>query len=204
MSNFEKKIIAHAVVQLLGDEILTTQQRWDLLTHAVLGLCGENLREIMDRNDANHRLQIKRGTQTQNETFIGLPGELTMDTDSKTLRLHDGETPGGIVIAPGNVSGTTAGDTVIDTGGNSAAWFRKYSSGWIEQGGITTNQNIEFPTTFSNDEYTVMALPSMVNAGVGNISVCYTGKSTSSVAIQVRWNGAGADDVEKSWFACGY
>jgi hypothetical protein len=43
-------------------------------------------------------LQIRRGTSAAHENFVGLPGEITMDTDNKTIRLHDGETLGGTVI----------------------------------------------------------------------------------------------------------
>lgn len=44
-------------------------------------------------------LQIRRGTTTQNDNFTGLSGEVTFDTDEKTLRVHDGATQGGFKIA---------------------------------------------------------------------------------------------------------
>lgn len=44
-------------------------------------------------------LQLRRGSTAQNDNFTGLPGEITMDTDSKTIRVHDGETLGGFPIA---------------------------------------------------------------------------------------------------------
>ena len=44
-------------------------------------------------------LQIRRGTTQQNDNFTGMIGEITMDTDEKTLRVHDGETLGGFAIA---------------------------------------------------------------------------------------------------------
>ena len=44
------------------------------------------------------QVQFRRGTTTQNNAFTGAVGELTVDTDVKTLRLHDGTTPGGIGI----------------------------------------------------------------------------------------------------------
>lgn len=46
-------------------------------------------------------LQIRRGTSAQHENFVGLPGEITMDTDNKTIRLHDGVTLGGITVGNG-------------------------------------------------------------------------------------------------------
>ena len=39
--------------------------------------------------------QLRRGTTAQNNNFTGAEGEVTVDTTSKTLRVHDGTTAGG-------------------------------------------------------------------------------------------------------------
>ena len=44
-------------------------------------------------------LQMRRGTTAQNDAFTGAEGELTVDTTAKTLRVHDGATAGGTVLA---------------------------------------------------------------------------------------------------------
>ena len=44
-------------------------------------------------------LQIRRGTTAQNDNFTGLAGEITYDTDAKTIRVHDGQTLGGVALA---------------------------------------------------------------------------------------------------------
>lgn len=44
-------------------------------------------------------IQIRRGTAAQNNNFTGMPGEITFDTDAKTLRVHDGATLGGFALA---------------------------------------------------------------------------------------------------------
>ena len=44
-------------------------------------------------------LQIRRGTTVQNDNFTGMAGELSFDTDTKTLRVHDGEKLGGYTLA---------------------------------------------------------------------------------------------------------
>ncbi|MDE5615305.1 MAG: hypothetical protein K2I81_00525 [Alphaproteobacteria bacterium] len=54
-------------------------------------------------------LQIRRGTSAQNDNFTGLPGELSFDTDAKTLRVHDGECLGGYPLARGDRTGAAAG-----------------------------------------------------------------------------------------------
>lgn len=45
------------------------------------------------------QIQIRRGTTLENDNFTGAIGEITMDTDAKTLRVHDGETVGGVPLA---------------------------------------------------------------------------------------------------------
>lgn len=44
-------------------------------------------------------LQIRRGDTAANNNFTGLPGEISFDTDAKTLRVHDGQTLGGFPLA---------------------------------------------------------------------------------------------------------
>lgn len=63
-------------------------------------------------------LQIRRGTTAQNNNFTGLSGEITFDTDAKTIRVHDGETLGGITLARKdeiNSGAGTGGDFDINT-----------------------------------------------------------------------------------------
>ena len=45
------------------------------------------------------RLQLRKGTATEHNTFTGADGEVTVDTTNKTLRVHDGSTVGGIRLA---------------------------------------------------------------------------------------------------------
>ncbi len=50
----------------------------------------------------NNRFQFIRGNKSQNDNFLGKPGEITIDLDTnnpKNLRFHDGSTRGGIRVA---------------------------------------------------------------------------------------------------------
>lgn len=47
----------------------------------------------------SRQIQFRRGTADQHKTFTGAPGEITVDLTNKTLRVHDGETPGGTMLA---------------------------------------------------------------------------------------------------------
>ena len=48
---------------------------------------------------AAYAIQFRRGTTTQHNSFTGLMGEVTVDTDKKTLVVHDGSTTGGFPLA---------------------------------------------------------------------------------------------------------
>ena len=45
------------------------------------------------------QLQLRKGTATEHDTFTGANGEVTVDTTNKTLRVHDGVTVGGTILA---------------------------------------------------------------------------------------------------------
>ena len=101
------------------------------------------------------QLQLRRGTTVENDAFVGAAGEMTMDTDTNGLRVHDGTTPGGFMV-----------DTVVafqlPDANNGYKWYRKYASGWVEQGGKTTqtatssvDATITLPVEMQDTEYTV-------------------------------------------------
>ena len=46
------------------------------------------------------QLQFRRGTSSQNDSFTGAVGELSVDTDIEMIRIHDGSTAGGFEILP--------------------------------------------------------------------------------------------------------
>ncbi len=49
-------------------------------------------------------VQFRRGTSVQHLTFTGLDGEVTVDTDKKVIRVHDGSTVGGVPLAREDLS----------------------------------------------------------------------------------------------------
>jgi hypothetical protein len=55
--------------------------------------------------------QRRRGTTAQHASFTGLNAELTVDTDKKTVVVHDGTTAGGVPLA--RAAGGTLADTTI-------------------------------------------------------------------------------------------
>ena len=57
------------------------------------------------------QLQLRRGTTSQNNSFTGAAGELSVDTDLDQLRVHDGSTAGGIKVPATGLALGAAGNT---------------------------------------------------------------------------------------------
>ena len=69
------------------------------------------------------QVQTRRGTTAQHSTFTGAAGELTVDTDKKTVVVHDGTTAGGAPLLRENGS-----QNAVTTGTSTAASFIPTSS----------------------------------------------------------------------------
>lgn len=112
------------------------------------------------------QVQIRRGTEAENDAFTGAEGEVTMDLTNKQLRVHDGQTKGGMKIPNIETVLPANSDYVIErqepTAENGYTWYRLYKSGWVEQGGIIANltdkmARIVFPIIMADENYTILA-----------------------------------------------
>jgi hypothetical protein len=95
--------------------------------------------------------------------------------------------------------------TLVASWRSGTEWYRKYSDGWIEQGGIGAkisdgNTNVTFPTHFSNTNYTITtgALSSTIKA---HSSI--KNKSTTGCTIG-SWVKDDYESFANMWYACGY
>ena len=86
------------------------------------------------------QLTLRKGTKIQNDAFTGAEAELTYDSTSKGLRIHDGSTQGGIDV-PTAATADYVVESQLPTSANNYTWYRKYKSGWVEQGGTTVLTN---------------------------------------------------------------
>lgn len=59
--------------------------------------------------------QFRRGTSDQHLTFAGLGGEVTVDTDTKIVRVHNGASVGGFPLAREDLTNVTP-DSVAEIG----------------------------------------------------------------------------------------
>jgi len=62
-------------------------------------------------------LKLRRGSTTQNNGFTGASGEITVDTDKKTVVVQDGSTAGGTPLAT-EANLTTLDNAAVKTTGN--------------------------------------------------------------------------------------
>ncbi|MBD5391692.1 hypothetical protein HDR66_02705 [bacterium] len=125
----------------------------------------------------SRQVQLRRGTAAEHETFTGAPGEVTVDTTNNTLRVHDGATPGGHVVGTGTGTAMPAGaDYVTEwqnpTAENNYTWYRKYASGWVEQGGFLVDvtdsgKTATLPLVMANTQYTVTTSTYRNNSSAG-------------------------------------
>lgn len=57
-------------------------------------------------------VQFRRGTTAQNNSFTGSVGELSIDTDIETIRVHDGSTAGGFELVQRTATQTLTNKTL--------------------------------------------------------------------------------------------
>lgn len=102
-----------------------------------------------------------------------------------------------------NVDTTTKADAVIDyqvpTEANGYTWYRKYKSGWVEQGGISDgnyNTIITLPVVMSDNNYYINASCFYETSNVATATVASLNDAditTTTIRIQRRLNGNGSN-----------
>lgn len=109
------------------------------------------------------QIQFRRGSATEHANFIGANGEITVDTTNKTLRVHDGETAGGTILAkqselPDISNADYVVETQLPTTENNYTWYRKYKSGWVEIGGVITgSKTVTLPIQMQDTNYSILS-----------------------------------------------
>lgn len=163
----------------------------------------------------SRQIQFRRGTASEHNDFTGAIGEVTMDTDNKTLRVHDGETVGGTALAKqSEIPDLGPLDYVIEwqmpNANNSYTWYRKYKSGWVEQGGLMSNGALAGQVTLSTTMpietigNTIMASPVYISGQSVVIVTTFISGKTINVTLEKN-NTASSQNTTASarWFVCG-
>ncbi|MBQ8473346.1 MAG: hypothetical protein IJ500_00600 [Alphaproteobacteria bacterium] len=149
-------VLTRLVDRVENDHEFQPYERRAILNTMYEKMCGVQMQEILDDANKSHNLVPKRGDGAVNDAYTGVPGEITVDMDAKTVRVHDGETTGGVAMARvTDVNGDWVVESQLPTAENNYTWYRKYKSGWIEMGGMipknagTTSVITNFPLSFS-------------------------------------------------------
>jgi len=130
-------------------------------------------------------LQLRRGVEQAQNLFTGEQGELTMTTDTKELRIHDGTKVGGFRVP-------TLVAVQYPSAANNYTWYRKYSDGWVEQGGVydrggySTNWNttILLPITMADSNYTVLLATNSIDGDhLGEHGLNFESRTTTGFAV---------------------
>lgn len=153
-------------------------------------------------------LQIYRGTTAQNDAYTGSAGELTMDTTTNELRLHDGSTAGGHIIG--------SGDYVVEwqnpTSENNYIWYRKYKSGWVEQGGRTSTTSgnavsVTYPVVMADTNYVLLvASITPTTTTASTIHGCHYGRTDTtgcSIICMAGNSGNWVASTSIGWYVSG-
>lgn len=125
------------------------------------------------------QVQLRRGTSAQNNSFTGASGELSVDTDNYSIRVHDGATAGGYAVAKrdlsniSNVGVFTATSIVV--------------SGNVSIGGTLTYEDVN-----NVDSIGIITARSGINVSAGSIRVASGGINASGVVTATSFVGSGA------------
>ena len=92
---------------------------------------------------------------------------------------------------------------IIETWSSNTGWYRKWSNGWIEQGGrsaVGNHVTVTFPKAMSDSGYTALLGP--IGFDNAAVSRSITNQTTTSLAIKVGYNDSLTR--ESYWYVCGY
>lgn len=116
------------------------------------------------------QLKLRRGTETENNTFTGAEGEVTVDTTNDQLRLHDNNRLGGWKVAKDE-------KVVHNTGGETIAGVKTFTNVPVFAGGVSSSEGGEIKLAPTNNSSSNTA---------GGIDVLGTG---TSERIRLRFEG---------------
>lgn len=117
-------------------------------------------------------LRPKRGTTAKNDAFTGLASEITIDTDKRSIRVHDGVTAGGHEILPKAKNDELYAPKDLDVG-------------------VTSFNGSKGSVTYSAPVSSVNGQTGAVTVDVGVTSV--NGKTGAVTGIVTSVNGTNAD-----------
>ena len=135
-------------------------------------------------------LQFRRGTTTQNNSFTGTAGELSVDTTLDTVRVHDGSTAGGFALTANAAAQTLTNKTLTSPVINTATAgtsFTLLAQGELRLGDSDSSNYVGFKSPGTVASNLIFTLPSadgssgqaLVTDASGNLSFAAAGATVS-------------------------
>jgi len=139
------------------------------------------------------QLQFRRGTTAQNNSFTGAVGELSVDTSTKNIRIHDGSNAGGVEVIPAG--------TILAFGSTT---LPANSAGYLKCDGAAVNRttyarlfaviSTSFGVGDGSSTFNVPDLKDRLPLGLGSnntgLNAATTGAAASSVVTSAQGTGA--------------
>ena len=97
---------------------------------------------------------------------------------------------------------------VVEQGSDeSGSWYRRFSNGWVEQGGYIKNMRdsripVTYPVEFRDKNYVILMTAGVTDSG-GNLSDGFEEKSKTTTGINLQGNYTSYTNLY-SWEAKGY
>ncbi len=153
-------------------------------------------------------MSVKQGGNT-----IAGGGTVDQTYNPASTNAQSGTAVAGAIANMVTTNDLSAVHVVIETGTSGNNWYRKWSDGWLEQGGIadygsdarSTNATITFPKAFSNTNYTIQYLAQRSGTS-GNCNGASGCRNKSKTGIYLAWYGNGSNDYMRyfNWYAAGF
>lgn len=148
------------------------------------------------------QIQRRRGTTAQHSTFTGALGELTVDTDKKTVVVHDGITAGGFplaTLASPALTGTPTAPTA--TAGTNTTQLATTSYAMTAAANAAANAAAGVATTFASSAEN--AAGTVENKAVDPLGIREAFNASGSAPIYacrawVNFNGTGTVAIRAS------
>ena len=87
---------------------------------------------------------------------------------------------------------------ITETYQNGTSWYRVYSDGWCEQGGVTSTASVTFLKSFANTNYSVTCTYYQADASVSKSGHFFPVSKTKTTMSRAY------DTTTVNWTACGY
>ncbi len=123
---------------------------------------------------------------------------------NSSIKLKDGyiDIKGNVNIVQNTVDDNSLHAYVISSYHSGTDWYRVYSDGWCEQGGVVSSSSVTLLKPYKDTNYSIFL------GYVGGTDGCWysTNKTTSSFDQYIKFYGINpmADSAPNYWRACGY